>query len=792
MSDSNQAVNPARARIEAQEHQPDLSFEVPKQHLRHVGKETKRLIGEQIVTGKTQYTGDFKLPNMQYGKVLRSPIPFGRIVSIDTAKALALPGVTAVLTYRDIPGNVYINNGFTPPKHYHILDEYVRYIGDGVAMIVATTAAIAEEALDLIDVQYEELQPVFSIEEALAEGAPQLYPELPGNIAPHKMNLNFEVGDLEAGFADADVVVEIDAALDSGQNPLPLEAPVIIASWENETVTFIASAAAPAYCHQNVAASLDIPYECVRLIAPAVGGSFGSKLYSGNVQVLVYTALMAKAAHCPVLYAYSKEEHFAAHQTRMRTKGHIKFGMKKDGSPTAVTMRQYADAGCCATTQEFMLQVGTNTMSLVMNPPNKKYDGTVVVTNHVPSGSFRGYGYLESTLLLTQAIFEACEQVDLDPVDFLEKNALGLGERYYNPMAGPHFWQHNISTDWKNLVRKTAEAFNWQERWPGWGKPTWVSPDGRFARGVGVGAAGHSDTGGKPSNANVTITGLGAVYISTVMADFGAGTREVQQKICAEELDIPIERIRVGPADTGAAPPDFGSTGSRSTYCGGIVVQRACRDLKDKLFTLAHQKFNVPKEDLGFRDCYVYRLSNPDEKYLLFPHLIGKVDGITGCGHFNGVENSTIYHLQFVEVEADREMGTFRIVEHFGGSDAGVIVNPLPLRNQVQSFYAGVDIACMEETVWDPHDFRVLNPSNIDYKVRTFNDVAPHGHIVLESNRNRETPYPFGAFGVGEPLLAPGAPAVRMALYGALGVKLNSFPLTPAKVLAALKAKEGK
>ncbi|WP_274952839.1 xanthine dehydrogenase family protein molybdopterin-binding subunit [Angelakisella massiliensis] len=759
---------------------------------RHIGKESHRLLGEQIVTGRAKYTGDFKLPGMQYGKILRSPHPFARIISIDVEAAKKLPGVTAVVTWKDVDRNIYITNGFTPPKHYHIMDEYVRYIGDAVALVVAVTEDIAMEALELIKVEYEVLKPVFTIDEALAPDAPQLYPEFPGNIAPHKNNLNFEVGDIEKGFAESDVVVEVDAAMDNGQNPLPVEAPIIIASWEGETVTLIASAAAPAYCHQNVASSLDIPYECVRLIAPAVGGSFGSKLYSGNVQVLVYAAIMAKAARCPVLYGYTKEEHFAAHQNRMSTKAHIKFGMKKDGLASAIEMRQYADAGCCASTQEFMLAVGTNTLPILCKTDNKKFDADVVVTNHIPSGSFRGYGYMESTALLTQAIFEACEKLDIDPVTYFEKNAMKLGERYHNAMAGPHFWQNNMAADWSNLVTETAKAFHWSERWKGWGVPTWVSADGKRARGVGVAAAGHSDTGGKPSNANVTITGLGAVYVSTCMAEFGAGTRDIQLKVAAETLNVPLDAVRLSPSDTGVTPPDFGSTGSRSTYCGGIAVKRACEDALDKIFTLAEEKIGIPKDDCGFRDGYVYRLSNPEEKYTLFPRLMGKVDSVTGCGHFDGVHNSTIYHLQFVEVEVDKEMGTFKIIDHFGGSDAGVIVNPLPLRNQVQSFFAGVDIACMEETVWDPNDYRVLNPSNIDYKVRTFNDVVPHDHIILESNKGRDTEYPFGAFGVGEPLLAPGGPAIRLAIYNACGIKLNSYPFTPAKILAALKEKEGK
>lgn len=760
--------------------------------LRHVGRETKKILGEAIVTGKAQYTADFKLPGMQYGKILRSPHPYARIVEINTAKAKALVGVTAVLTWQDVSRDIYVTNGFTPPKHHHIMDEYVRFIGDAVALVVAISEDIANDALDLIDVKYEVLAPVFTINQAIAEGASQLYPEFPGNIAPHKTNIKFEVGNIADGFAQADAIVEMEAALESGQNPLPVEPPVIIAQWKEDTVEFIASAAAPAYCHQNVASSLNIPYEQVRVTAPAVGGSFGSKLYSGNVHVLLFAAIMAKTAHCPVYFCYTKEEHLAVHQNRMRTQGCVKFGMKKDGTATAIEVSQFADAGCCASTQEFMLQVGTNTLTMLCKTNNKKYNADVVVTNHIPSGSFRGYGYLESTSLLSNAIFDCCEKLDVDPVTYFEKNAMKKGEVYYNAMAGPHYMQTNKTADWDNLVRETAKAFGWSARWQGWGKPTYVSPNGRYVRGIGVAAAGHSDTGGKPSNANVTLTGLGALYVATCMTDFGAGTREVMQKVAAEAMNISLDSVRLTPSDTAVTPLDFGSTASRSTYCGGIAVKYACDDLRSKLFARAEERLGIPADDCDFCDGFVFRKSNPDEKYSLFPRLMGKVDGLTGCGHFDGVENSTIYHLQFVEVEVDTKMGTFEIIEHFGGSDAGVIVNPLPLRNQVQSFFGGIDIACMEETVWDPNDFRVLNPTNIDYKVRTFNDAPKHDHIVLESNKGVDNDYPFGAYGVGEPLLAPGGPAIRMAIYNACGIKLNNYPFTPDKILAALNAKEGK
>ena len=414
-----------------------------KEQFRHIGRETHRILGSDIVTGKAMYVADNKVPGMKYGKILRSPYPFARIVSVDKSEALAMDGVACVVTWQDIAGEgISVNNGFTPPRHPNILDEYVRYVGDAVALVVADTEDLAMEAMDKIKVEYEQLEPVYTIDEAMKPGAPQLYKEFPGNIAPYKQNLHFEAGDSGKGFEEADVIVEMDSELTSGQNPLPLEPPTTIAWWDKGVVTFIASAAAPAYCHQNVASSLNLPYENVRLIVGAVGGSFGSKLYSGNVHCLVFTALMARFANCPVLYAYSKEEHFTAHQTRMVTKGHVKFGMKKDGLATAVEMTQIADAGATASTQEFMLAVGTNSLPILCKTNNKKFDAKVVVTNHVPSGSFRGYGYLESSNLLTAAIFEACRRVDVDPMVYLEKNALALGEEFHNACSPMHPWQN--------------------------------------------------------------------------------------------------------------------------------------------------------------------------------------------------------------------------------------------------------------------------------------------------------------------------------------------------------------
>ncbi|MDO5417343.1 MAG: xanthine dehydrogenase family protein molybdopterin-binding subunit [Lachnospiraceae bacterium] len=762
-----------------------------KKELKAVGKLKNRLIAEDVVTGRAMFTDDMVLPGMAYGKVLRSPHPHAEIVRIDTEKAKAYPGVFCVQTYQDIPDNYYITNHMTPACHSHPLNKIVQYVGDAVAFVTAETEAIAEAAMELIEVEYRLLKPVFTIDEALKEDAPQLYEEFPGNIAPPIFpgldDLDFQVGDVEKGFAESEVIVEVDAEIHSGHNAIPAEAPVCIAQWNGDILTIYGSIASVSNCQTYVAASLDIPYEQIRMVAPCVGGSFGTKLFTGNVHPPVYAAIMAKGARRPVKFCYTKEEHFACHQTRMSTQAHIKLGLKKDGLASAITVEQYADAGAMAGTQENMLSVGTASLPLLCKTDNKIYKGQVVLTNKVPSGSFRGYGYMESSAMINRAIMRACIKLDLDPVEYFKKNVLRHGERYFNALNQKEPWQYNASPDWNVMIEAAAEGFGWKDRFKGWGVPT--SVNGSKRRGVGIGVSGHSDIGGMASNTNVTMTSAGGVIIHTVMTEFGSGVRDVYRKIVAEELDIPVERVQLSLADTSAAPLDFGSVASRSTYAGGSSALRAAKDLKKNLFELAEEKLGIPAEDWDFKGGMLHRISNPEEVHDIHELLIYP-DSISGAGHWPGVDNATILHTQLVEVEVDTETGRIEVVDHFGGSDAGTIVNPRAAYNQLTSFFPGIDVAIREETVWDKWDYKVLSPSLIEYKTRTFNDVPHHDHICLESTKGRESDFPFGAMGIGEPLISPSGPAITMAVYNAIGIELEEYPYLPAKVLAAWKAKE--
>ena len=764
--------------------------------LKYMGKEIPRLIGPDLVRGRLDFVGDITLPNMAHGRVMRSPHAHAEIMNIDTSAAEALPGVYGVVTYKDVPPEMFVSNGLSPAKHAKPLDKTVRYIGDAVALVAAASEDIADEAIELIKVEYKILPAVLTIDEALAPGAPQLFKELPGNTAPLTFflidNLDWETGDVEKGLAEADCVIDMDTELMSGQNPLTAEPPTIIAEYNGEGLLhFHASCAAPSYTAFNVGASMGIPYESIRVDAPACGGSFGSKLFMGNVHPLLFAALMAKKADRPVRYVMTKEEHLISNQVRMNMKANIKLGVNKDGTTTAVSLTQLCEAGCCATSQENMMSVGGISMTMLSRAKNLKYQGEVVMTNRVPSGSFRGYGYMETTAIITRAICRACIQLDIDPVVYFAKNALPHKGQYYNSLAIGREWQTSVSPDWDNLVLKSAEKFRWNERFKGWGVPTMGK--GTKRRGVGCGFCGQSDLGGMASNTDIMINAGGGVIVQTTMNEHGTGVRDVVRKIVAEELDIPLEKVVVAKSSTQSAPSDFGSMAARSTYTAGITAKMAAEEIKEKLYKQAEKKVGVPADDLVFKGGMLHRISKPEEIYSLHQVLISP-NSLTGTGHWDGVENANLCNMQFMEVEVDTETGEVRVIDQFTGVDAGTIVNPLGIKNQVESFFPGIDLALIEETVFDPNNNRILSGNMIDYKTRTFNDMPHHDMLILESCKDNQEkyPFPFGAMGIAEPAFTPSGPAVAMAIYNACGIEMLEYPFLPHKILAALKAKEAK
>ncbi len=715
---------------------------------------------------------------MLYGKVLRSPHPHARIVRIDKSKAEALPGVAAVLTWQDVPDW----KGGTP-RYTRVLDEKVRYVGDAVALVAAATEQIAEEALDLIEVEYELLPAVFDMEEALTPGAPQLYEEFPGNVVTPgvpffgpKSLKEVVMGDVDEGFAQADVITEGTFGYENMPNPLPPEPPGAIAQWEepNKLTLWVSNQAS--YMDTITLFHVMGRQVEVRSIGGPCGGSFGSKFMSWQMQC--HAALLSRATGKPVKLIFTKEEHLAAFVLRPSSRMTARVGMKKDGTITAVTGRWLIDTGFYSMTTQSQVAVGCGEIQIMVRCPNWDLRPVIVCTNRNASGIVRGFGGQELKCILIPLLSLAMEKLDIDPFQFLKKNFVKPGDGY--------FWRDGIwytyrGVDYGPAMDKGAALFGWKEKWKGWLKPSATA--GAKKRGVGVGVHGNADIGEDASEAYVRLHPDGKAMLFSCVTEHGTGQRTNFAKMVAEVLQIPLENVSVAPSDSLVNPYEFGPAGSRGTYAIGSAVIRAAEDARKKLFELLAPGFDADAGELETVDGFVFHKRRPDKKVPW--KAMGPDRTVTGYGRFEPDYTLTNCMMTFVEVEVDTESGQVSLLRVVNATDAGCIIDPQGLEGQLNGCLgsAGIDSALFEETVLDRRTGHILNANMIDYKWRIFPDLPEIENVVLE------TPFPshrFGAVGVGEVATSPGPSAVLMAVSNAIGTRLYEYPVTPDRVLRAL------
>jgi CO/xanthine dehydrogenase Mo-binding subunit len=397
---------------------------------RFIGKSTPRKDAQDIVRGKAQYIDDVKRPGMLHGKVLRSPFPHAKILKIDTAEAEALPGVKAVLTHENVPD---WKTGI--PRHVKVLDHKVRFVGDAVALVAAETEQRASEALEHIQVLYEQLPAVYDVEEALQPDAPQLYDDFPSNLVPLDVKVfgpkslsKVVMGDVEQGFAEADFIGEGTYTYENIANPLPLEPPGVIAEWEGPDQLTIRSATQSASWHRFIMLS-KMGFPDIRAISTHCGGSFGSKNYSA--QPLFYAAALSKATGRPVKVMYNKEEHFGAFCLRLGSRFRGKVGIKRDGTVTAVSGEWLVDTGAFSDMAQAQVAVGCGEAQLMLRCANWNLQTKLVLTNRCASGVVRGFGGQELESAFHPILSIAMERANLDPVDFFRKNYVKPGEGYF-------------------------------------------------------------------------------------------------------------------------------------------------------------------------------------------------------------------------------------------------------------------------------------------------------------------------------------------------------------------------
>lgn len=745
---------------------------------RHVGRVTPRRDGSDIVSGRTQFLDDIRLARLLHGKVLRSPHAHAMIRAVDTRAAEELPGVAAVLTWKDVPdwrgGN---------PRITRVLDRKVRFVGDAVALVAAETEEMAARALDLIQVDYEVLPAVFDVEAALEPDAPPLYAEIPGNILPPQVPFfgptcltGLAMGDVAEGFAEADVVAEGTFSCENLPNPLPPEPPGAIALWEEPNkVTVWVSNQSPYIDKVRLFYIFNREVE-VRTLGGPCGGSYGSKLMSWQVQA--FAVLLSRAAGRPVKVMYSKEEHMAAFVLRPGSRLSGRVGMKRDGTVTALSGRWLVDTGSYSMTTQAQVAVGCGEAQLMVRCSNWDLRPTIVCTNRTASGSVRGFGGQELKCVLMPLLSQALAQLDLDPFEFLKRNYIKPGGRYV--WRDGHTYTYR-GVDYTAAMEAGAERFGWRRKWRGWLTPTLVSGDRR--RGVGVGVHGNADVGEDASEAYVRLHPDGTALIISSLSEHGTGQPGNLVKMTAEVLQLALGNVSLSPADSMFTPYEFGPAGSRGTYAMSGAVIAAAEDARRRLFQLLAPRLGVEVEELDTRDGVVFVAGDPERR--LPWRAMGVDRTLTGYGRFEPDHTLANCLMSFVEVEVCTETGRVELLRVVNATDVGRIIDPQGLEGQMNGCLgsAGIDGALFEETVLDPVTGRVLNANLVDYRWRTFCDQPVIDNVVLETP---VASHRFGALGVGEITTSPGPSAMLMAVSNAVGVWLHHYPLNPERVLEAL------
>jgi CO/xanthine dehydrogenase Mo-binding subunit len=746
---------------------------------RFIGKKTPRKDAFDIVTGRAKFVDDFKIPDMLYGKILRSPYAHAYIKSIETDEAQGMPGVEAVLTYKNAPD---WKDGF--PRHLRVLDRKVRFVGDAVAVVAAKSFAIAEDALDAIHVEYEQLPAVYDVEEAIKPGAPQLYDEFPNNMIPTNTPVfaptclpELVFGDVGEGFREADVIVEGTCAYEGISNPIPIEPPGLIVRWDGPDKLTVWSATQNATI-QKMASQPGMGFPDIRSIGEHCGGSFGTKnRYS---QLFFPAAALSRMTRKPVKISYTKEEHLGAFKLRLGSRFHGKIGMKKDGTVTAFSGKWFVNTGSHSGMAPGQVHVGLGETQLAIRCRNWELKPVLVCTNRNASGTVRGFGGQELKSAILPVLAMAMEKAEIDPFEFFKKNYVKPGDGYF--WRDGKWWTYR-GVDYSKAMDEGAKLFGWKNKWKGWLKPT--SVDGPRRIGVGVGVHGNADVGEDDSEAFVRLNPDGTATVHVCVSEPGTGQRTSLCKMAAEVLGLSLERVNIAPADTLANPFEYGFVGSRGTYAVGTAVIAAAEDAKRKLIKQAAKLLEVKPEDLACTGNTVYLEDDPD-KGLPWNRIIGATRSLTGIGSFETDFSVPSCMMTFVEVEVDTGTGKIRLNRVVSATDVGQIIDPLSLEGQLYGALgaAGIDTAIFEETILDENSGRLLNVNMIDYKWRTFTELPLFQLVILE------TPFPthrFKAIGVGEITSAPGPSAVLMAVSNALGRRFSQYPLTPDRILGVLR-----
>jgi CO/xanthine dehydrogenase Mo-binding subunit len=753
--------------------------------LRTVGKPLRRVDALGKAVGATVYAGDYSMPNMLHAKVFRSSQPSARIKRLDVSKARTLPGVDCVLTAADLPDARLTTDmpGQTGQKRRAgsdapvLASDVVRFVGEPIALVAAETLAIAEQALKLIEIEYEPLPGVFDPIEAMKPGAPVIYE--PDNVIAR---WKIRKGDVEAGMAAADLIVENTFRMPFVEHAY-LEPEAGVAWVDEQGVTNIRVCTQVIEHFRSVARAVGVPQNKIRIRGTLVGGGFGGK---EDITVEIFLALLAKHTHRPVRLVYTREESFVAQSKRHPFIITHRTGVKKNGRITAAEIEMIADSGAYPYLSPYVLLYATIMASGPYRIDNTRVDSVVAATNNPFTSAFRGFGGPQACVAYEQQMDEIAKALDMDPLEVRRVNYLKTSDRNATgQVIRSAIWLEETAT-------RALEALG--EKTPdhgpvkvGWGFASYFQSYGRITW--------FHDT----SRAWVGVEMDGTVVIRCGAPDIGAGQINSLAQIAAEVLGVPLEQVTVYSTDSAVTPLAGTTTATRQLYMSGSAVFQAASAVREVLLDRASKYFEEESENLDLADSEVFVKSDP-EKSLPLKELVARcaAEGLplSNLALFtapftNGIDPETgqgdvfpdfTFGTQAVEVAVDTETGEVTVLKSIACHDVGRAINPAAVEGQIAGgSHQGLGYALMEEFVMK--DGVTQTPSLAEYLVPTSVDLPTTQVIILESGTGVG---PFGAKGIGEPALTPAAPAVANAVADAIGMRVHELPLTPEKVLAAL------
>jgi CO/xanthine dehydrogenase Mo-binding subunit len=767
--------------------------------LADIGKTFRRLDYETKVTGKAQYLADMAVPGMCHGKILRSPLPHARIKRIDASKAVTVSGVVTVITRDDILRDEGIEPYYGPVfKDQTILAvEKVRHVGDPVAAVAALHADAAEEALRLIEVEYDELPAVLDVHEAVKSGATlvhesvrlpesgfadlaEIRPVAGTNICTH---FNLNRGDVQKGFAQSEQIFEDTFTLPATQHSF-LETHACIASVEpGGRITVWATTQNPFVVRTQLANIFQLPVSKVRVIVPYLGGGYGGKVYPKIEPITVALALRAGR---PVRVVLSREEVFytiTKHAAVIR----MKTGVKKDGTLVARECEIHLDTGAYAEIGPRVAKKSGYTAAGPYRIPNLKIDSYSVYTNKPPAGAFRGFGVSQSAWAVESQMDIIAAALKIDPLEIRRKNGYEEGDKFVTE-------ETLRSVGFKECLDEVAKSIGWKTKEFNSSKVQ-GSQGQNPRRGKGLAGMIKATITPSVSCAVVKLNEDSSLSIYTGTVEMGQGSETVLAQIAGKELGISLDRIQVLGVDTDVVPYDLTTSSSRSTFHMGKAVQLAAQNIMRQLKQTVVEEYGIPEDQISFADGKI-RLAEAALDYaqvmlkrfgMQGGTLVGEGQVKTSVKDEDGEKSTSAFWFLAAgaaEVEVDSETGKIKLIKYATAVDVGKAINVLSCRQQLSgAAITGIGQALFEEIAYD--NGQLINPNLVDYVLPSLGDMpSVIDPICIEiPHRNG----PFGAKGIGESALIPVAPAIANAIYDAVGVRIKDLPIRAEKIYLALE-----